>query len=880
MIFSLLPYSCGAYARVESEHAANAHEFLQMLGIADDGTSYDAPVTRAQFIDLVVKALNSEMSADIDGYFTDVSENHPLAASIYKAKAIGVISGKDSARFYPDATISQNEAAKVMACALGYMGVAEVRGGYPIGYLAVANDIGLLKRVGASPDAVTYGNAYIMVSNMMHAGKCETVGVSSGNLIYSPVSGNTVISENWGLESASGIIRVAGHVSMEPDFYSEESVVSIDGVMFKTDLQNLDEYLGLSAVGYYDEENKLKAIYKDSKNTIYTLTADEFISYNNFKITYAAENDTQLDILDVDMGFSFVKNGKALSCTKEDFEFENGTFNLIDSDGDDLIDCIIAKEITYMVVSGISNLYDSVYDLKKGKTVILKRNEGYYYELCDADGNDITPASLKENMVLTLLQSEDEKYVKAVAVLDSVKGTITEVNSDGTIKIDDNEYKLNNYFSGEFEAHAGMEGEFLLASDKTVVALSQKNSEMRYGYLISYFEDKNGLLGSSQILLLDQSGKYLEYTLEEKIKLDGTPQKFSDSAVRDALLNQGYPRYQLLKYKINDGGKISVIDTASAFESGTDAADKYTAVFDEENSLNIFVDNKNSYFYRTYNVFSPYATVGGQTLIFKVPKALADSQNSDPESDGRLQFYDKKYFTVESKTSLKDYGTYLVSIYDQSYCMQPGAVLLYDGGFGIDVNINRQSTSPYIVEKITDAINEDMEPVKKMTVWGKGAYKTFMLTKEFCDLLGEDGTPKPGDIIVMATNSFNEVLDVEIDVRYTGKKAEIKKASTNSNDYNYHTGKVFSTGDKTVLLKMESGPTYSATYGSPLDGIVSFSVNSGQTSYFVQYDVTNSVVNQIKQSDLKTILASGDNASNVVIYNYYHGASLVVEYIK
>ena len=79
---------------------------------------------------------------------------------------------------------------------------------------------------------------------------------------------------------------------------------------------------------------------------------------------------------------------------------------------------------------------------------------------------------------------------------------------------------------------------------------------------------------------------------------------------------------------------------------------------------------------------------------------------------------------------------------------------------------------------------------------------------------------------------------------------------------------------------MKQGPTYTASTGVPVDGIVSFSVGIGSNTYFLQYDMKSAQIKQIKQNDLKTVLAYGDNASNVAIYNYYHGAMLVVEYVK
>lgn len=872
IVFSLLPLNIGAYMKTKPSFADSASDFLSMLEITDKNRDAQLPLTRAEFTHLVVNAIGIEISAESDGYFSDVPSNHAYANSIYKAKFLGVISGGGGSRFYPDDVIYFNEAVKIMVCALGYMGMAEVHGGYPLGYLYVAKDIGLLRHIVATDTALTYSNALILLYNFLNADLCEVSGVVGNDSLYGRKYGCSILTEYYGFKTKSGIAKVAGHVSMEPGFYSEGSAFSIDGMVFKTELENLEEYLGLSVVGYYDADNRLRAVWREHKNILYEITADEFISYNDFKISYALENDDKNSLLSVERGFSFVKNGKASAFSEEELKIENGTLKLVDNDGNGAIDCVIVWEKTYMVVSGISNMHDSVYDIHAGKTITLKKEDGYYYTLTDANGTEIMPEDLTGDMVLTLYESVDGKYVKAIVSSEIIKGTITEVNSDDTVEIDDKVYKLNSYFNAEYTVSAGKTGEFLLAHDNTVTAISAKNPQLRYGYLISYFEDSKGLSRNSQLLLLDQSGKYYEYTLAEKLRFNGHPKKYSDDVVRGALSNQGYPRYQLLKYKLNDDGKISVIVTATSFESSASLTDKYTSNAEEE-SLKIFVNNKKSYFYRTYNIFSPFATVGGHTIIFKVPKKIADSENTDPTADNRLAYYDKKYFTVESTSSLKSYGGYLVNIYDQNASMQPGAVIVYDDS---GETINRESAVAHLVEKVTDAVNEDMEQGKKLTVWGKGEYKSYFLSKELCDTLGSDNIPRAGDIITMAIDSRGEVKNLEIDVKYTASALKINNPS--SRERYYHTGRVFSTDDGTLLLKIESGPTYSNN-DNPEDGIAAFSTGVGQTTYYVQFDKSSSQVKEIKQSDLKTMLASGGEASYVAIYSYYTGATLVVEYV-
>ena len=147
LIFSALPFDCGAYAKIDSNHTENVKDFMQMLNLTDMTLSDGDSVSRAQFISLVVNALNYDASAVNDGYFTDVPENHPYDGAIYKAKSLGVISGKNSTRFFPDSPISYEEAVKVIVKEGDEIGaenipeIPEVDGKYIIGWISSGDEI-------------------------------------------------------------------------------------------------------------------------------------------------------------------------------------------------------------------------------------------------------------------------------------------------------------------------------------------------------------------------------------------------------------------------------------------------------------------------------------------------------------------------------------------------------------------------------------------------------------------------------------------------------------------------------------------------------------------------------------------------------------------
>ena len=129
---------------------------LTYLGVTfDEGITYDAEVTRAKFIRTILDFVNTE-SVNVDCGFYDIDEDHPYFNEINTGASLGYMIGYTDGYYYPDEAISINEAIKVFVNALGYELLATQNGGYPNGYIATANTIGLLKGVSAGDNSLTY----------------------------------------------------------------------------------------------------------------------------------------------------------------------------------------------------------------------------------------------------------------------------------------------------------------------------------------------------------------------------------------------------------------------------------------------------------------------------------------------------------------------------------------------------------------------------------------------------------------------------------------------------------------------------------------------------------------------------------------------------
>ena len=84
-----------------------------------DRSNINRPLTRAEFLKLVINSANIDVSNESNAPFIDVPASHPLNKYIAYAARIGQISATQGNNFYPDAPISRAEAAKVFINAAG-----------------------------------------------------------------------------------------------------------------------------------------------------------------------------------------------------------------------------------------------------------------------------------------------------------------------------------------------------------------------------------------------------------------------------------------------------------------------------------------------------------------------------------------------------------------------------------------------------------------------------------------------------------------------------------------------------------------------------------------------------------------------------------------
>lgn len=163
---------CYAFEDVQNSSLKGAVDTLvefQIISGYSDGTfKPDNTITRAEFAKIIIAATNNYIPVIKECSFEDVDNSHWANSFIAIAKNLNIISGTTATTFEPESKINYSQAVKMIVASLGFNQEALEQGGYPGGYIKVANDLGLLNEIQFSyDDYATRGNIARIVRNAL-----------------------------------------------------------------------------------------------------------------------------------------------------------------------------------------------------------------------------------------------------------------------------------------------------------------------------------------------------------------------------------------------------------------------------------------------------------------------------------------------------------------------------------------------------------------------------------------------------------------------------------------------------------------------------------------------------------------------------------------
>ncbi len=773
-----------------SHHYYDAITNLSSEGILDgmgDGTfAPESPVTRAQFTKIICYALsvgNLTYSEEERSIFTDLAPEHWAANNIVTAYKQGIINGMGDGTFAPEAGVQYEQAVKMVVCALGYSQTrAEALGGYPGGYMSLANQAKILKGI---TDAKMYevmnrGAVAQLIDNMLDAEQIQD-GQPSGSL-REEVS----TSKKYEGQVVAGY-GVALYDDVELNACRKNEILVGSKAFDISELKGFDiyNYLGRSVTVYYEEESGVTVDVASSialqprKNETVKIELDMIYDYDASSIEYYTnEERTETETINYQTSAKVLWNGQPDARNLNDLlyldtdpteavkrnEDKAGYITLVSSQTNQSADVVFLKTYDTMVVQSVDtknykvsgkNTYTSgiVLDVTdRTKNVTIKSN-----------GSDYAFSSIRTNHILSISKSADEKVIEVLVSTKTASGTIESASGTiATTPVAPEEFKLNTgntiyTVSPDVYAEPGSVLEVgkhvtisLDAFGKVARYIVTAESAYNHGYIASL--EEKGTSSNPEIWVMVYkplaSNSTLTgeiYQFADRVKINGTNYNVEDRK-GDILTNlltsantfnagttvndTGDVYAQPISYTLNSQDQINAILT------GTVAS---APVSDNTTKLNLINNVSGIACTVDGSTFGQYRITGSTPVIY-IPA-------------------DRAVGTYSSKTNnLFEAGkTYYAQFANTSTAGVVGCIYLYgvaEGSLGATIT---DENKPLIVKEKGAVIYKDTETTKMTLIdVTDGSEVTCYEDVEDIDFL------EVGDVIRLAIGADDYVEDVEV----------------------------------------------------------------------------------------------------------------------
>ena len=558
--------------------------YLKGFGIFDESEVIDnTAVTRADAVNYFVKAAGFDFSL-IGGEtqtFTDVSKGSTAWKASEAGSILGIINVTDDRLFHPTREVSQNEAVTMAVRTMRCEAIANLRGGYPNGYLEVARDSYLLNGTSGS-ETVTKADIAAIVYNMHKAQKYD-ITYDGDRISYSKNSEVTVAEDLLGVKRyrVNFVNTNSSEKTAEIKFLSGDK----KGVTEKYNVSDKVNLAKLGGSGYvYINDDDDEIVYVEIKKG--SDVKYDFISeINNYetvtdlrvkdikKITLANENKTY----DVSEDLAVYYNDKKVE--DEAYSYVNCFAKTVVQDDEiirmDIYPLSAGGLVLYSVIEQLRFSVDSDdiiwYDMDK-----LASIEVYL------DGMPVDNLlSLRENYIFDYWYDKDEDKMIIVASSRAVYGTLTGY-TDGKITVEGQKYDVaDNWCDFNIKGNEYRKGEgFSDLLGQKVTVYFDDNMKARFihidtvnthtdkvkGVITSAYEEKGTGDKYIKVFHIDDNLGEIEYKVADKLKSSSMSFAYAQSVQKD-LDGNGF-----LEFTLNGSGEIKSIDPVEYFGYSTNVS--------------------------------------------------------------------------------------------------------------------------------------------------------------------------------------------------------------------------------------------------------------------------------------------------------------------
>lgn len=776
--------SIPALAAVPSEAAGTRFEeavsVLSSLNImnGDENGQFrlDDTIIRSEVTKMAVTAMGMQEAADNakgSDDFDDVAADHWANGYINVAASLGLVEGDGDGNFRPNDEISYSEAVAIMVRAAGYDTKAKKNGGYPSGYISVANENKMIKNVEGTANApISRGNVAILTNNTLETYKMEQTGFGS-NAVFE-VTDKTLLGDNLETEKFSGQITAVGAAALNGYESVNDDSVRIDDKVYPASAE-LSGLLGYNVTCYAKKTRSgdsevILAIPVSGKNKTVELNSDLFSKLTtknslNAVEYYADEDSSRVSTAVIAADAQLIYNNRTAEFSTDliDLEGKQAYMTLLDTDSDSKYDIVFVTEYKNVTVDYVS-VNKAV---GKDKTVIRFDNDDYKLYLGSSEAE---PEDLKEWDVLSIAESLDKSYREIYATRNSFEGKIQAKSEDG-YTIDGELYKLSPDFTEDMSI--GTTAEFCLdISGKIAAVKTISNVSDGYAYLTNAYRSNDG--ETVYIKATDKSGEEVTLALADKPKLNGVTS--TPANVLTALTNEGSAVKQLITYSKNSSDKVTEINIANdRSEAGTADINNFTLNKKLEDEL-----------YNASTRKFGNIRISDSTIVFDV------SDVSD--------------VTVTDSSVFENNQTYSGLVYDMSESYTAGVVVLTDTAFKANT-----SAPAAVVKKITTGMNSNDEQTDILTALVDGEEVSLYAADDTVLVKGEGAKLEEGDIIQYKTDSDGNIAGIRLLLDISAKNDEF--VTDTENDMKLVYGKVEKRFADSVNVSVNDGAAANYSIG-------------------------------------------------------------------
>lgn len=839
-----------------TETVLEAQALLKGLSKTDFFETIDNnPVNRGEFVFGLMDVLKIAVPVTDETGFVDIPANSKYAQAVAKALSYRFISEGDN--FRVNDNIKLNEAIKIVVSVLGYSSMAEIKGGYPQGYISIANERDLFEGIDVKEE-ITKEDMTVLLYNMFMS-EIADIEYTGPNVTAYKAGEDTLLSALHGVHSTKGIITKNSVTSYDLSYsYTKgNSIVEVNGKSYDSKV-DIDKYFGMNCIVYYDD-NGIISVYP-KKNNEMIIPSENIIDIENSKLIYEAEESQREKNVKLEGDYLEVYNGVMTKPDTDHILSSSGTVRLVDNNNDNIYDIIFIDHYTYVKVKNVDTTDKIIEDSHSFENNISFDEDSVKLSIYNVDGEIVKPADIKPGDVLQVKKSLDKSFAEIIFIPSAGMEKVKSVTDKGEIIINDEVYRLSDYAKKYCDgvSKPGKSVRYYVGFDNEIAYIERGSEEFVYGYLVKlFFKDETN--EAVVMRVFSETGNFSDYEFAKKLKYNGDQKKCLE--VYDLIM--AVAEAQFIRYKLNSDGMVTAIDTAETVDMETVSTEALMSKKDENNSLTKHNWTETEYVYRSNGTFGMNFNAS-DAIVFLLP--VKDGTENVVDVSAKEDFDITTVAVLNSGSKYSYFDVYDLDDYGCANVLVAYNVAKNSSPYSFYSNMSNNYSYGMITDIVLSSI--DYEMGKTLTIFASGKFNEYFLPDDINYLMPGDDSLDSGDIVRFRAD-VNKIRDIILDFnadRYSHNRDYDKRSAPMGYDYAdailaYQCGKVYNYGGKTCYysstINEETGE-----YDFSAVNLLNSNIN---TTNICRFDPETKTVRKIDKEDIRSYVTHGDDADIIVL---------------